>query len=105
MSYLAHVFEEEDALHQLEKFVSINGPTFYNLKVNEKIINKFENIDKIDAIENIVPQKIIKNIIKKKDNKPAKLSNEKKNIKTKKIPALKKIKAPRTLWVRKKKTA
>ena len=75
------------------------------LNKSKKIINKFENIDKIDAIENIVPQKIIKNIIKKKDNKPAKLSNEKKNIKTKKTPALKKIKAPRTLWIRKKKTA
>ncbi|WP_120501054.1 dihydroorotase [Roseovarius sp. EL26] len=34
MSLLAHVFEEENALDQLEKFSSLNGPAFYRLSVN-----------------------------------------------------------------------
>jgi dihydroorotase len=34
MSILAQVFEQENSLHNLEKFVSLNGPTFYNLAVN-----------------------------------------------------------------------
>jgi|TARA_B110000914_G_scaffold147354_1_gene129084 dihydroorotase len=53
MSYLAHVFEEEDALHQLEKFVSINGPTFYNLKVNEEICTLYKHEKPV-----IFPEKI-----------------------------------------------
>ena len=53
MSYLAHVFEEEDALHQLEKFVSINGPTFYNLKVNEEICTLYKHVKPV-----IFPEKI-----------------------------------------------
>jgi len=53
MSYLAHVFEEEDALHQLEKFVSINGPTFYNLKVNEEICTLYKHENPV-----IFPEKI-----------------------------------------------
>ena len=32
------IFEEENALHNLEKFTSINGPTFYNLPVNKSIV-------------------------------------------------------------------
>ncbi len=35
MSLLAHVFEEEKALEQLEQFASRNGPAFYGLPVNE----------------------------------------------------------------------
>ena len=34
MSCLAHVFEEEDALTQLEAFTSLNGPGYYGLPVN-----------------------------------------------------------------------
>lgn len=36
MSYLAHVFEEEDALNNLERFTSINGAKFYNMPINEE---------------------------------------------------------------------
>ncbi|MDP1576123.1 MAG: dihydroorotase [Cypionkella sp.] len=35
MPLLAHVFEEESALHHLEAFASRNGPAFYRLPVNE----------------------------------------------------------------------
>jgi dihydroorotase len=35
---LAHVFEQERALHQLEAFTSLNGPAFYRLPVNESRI-------------------------------------------------------------------
>ena len=35
MSLLAHVFEEEGALDNLEKFASRNGPAFYGLPVND----------------------------------------------------------------------
>ncbi|MBX9450717.1 MAG: dihydroorotase [Mesorhizobium sp.] len=35
MGCLAHVFEQEDALDRLEAFVSLNGPAFYGLPVNE----------------------------------------------------------------------
>ncbi|SEN90675.1 dihydroorotase [Pseudorhodobacter antarcticus] len=35
MPLLAHVFEEEGALNQLEAFASRNGPAFYRLPVNE----------------------------------------------------------------------
>ena len=35
MALLAHVFEEEGALDQLEAFASLNGPAFYRLPVNE----------------------------------------------------------------------
>jgi len=34
MSCLAHVFEEDNALHKLENFASRNGPAFYKLPVN-----------------------------------------------------------------------
>ncbi len=36
MSLLAHVFEEEGALGNLEKFASRNGPAFYGLPVNDE---------------------------------------------------------------------
>lgn len=35
MPLLAHVFEEDGALDQLEAFTSLNGPAFYRLPVNE----------------------------------------------------------------------
>jgi len=38
MSCLAHVFEEEAALDKLEAFVSLNGPAFYGLPVNEAMM-------------------------------------------------------------------
>ena len=38
MSVLAQVFEQEDALDNLEAFTSLNGPAFYGLPVNEETI-------------------------------------------------------------------
>jgi len=38
LSCLAEVFEQEDALDNLEAFVSINGATYYGLPVNERQI-------------------------------------------------------------------
>ncbi|MEX0953902.1 MAG: dihydroorotase [Rhizobiaceae bacterium] len=35
MPLLAHVFEDENALHKLEAFTSLNGPAFYRLAPNE----------------------------------------------------------------------
>ncbi|MBX2825935.1 MAG: dihydroorotase [Gammaproteobacteria bacterium] len=35
LACLAHVFEEENALDQLENFTSLNGPAFYRLPVNQ----------------------------------------------------------------------
>lgn len=35
MPLLAHVFEEEGALHRLEAFTSLNGPAWYGLPVNK----------------------------------------------------------------------
>lgn len=38
MSILAQVFEEDDALDNLEAFTSLNGPAFYGLPANEDLI-------------------------------------------------------------------
>ena len=40
----ANIFEEEHALHNLEKFSSINGPQFYGLDINSQVLtlNKAE---------------------------------------------------------------
>ena len=38
MNCLAHVFEEEGALEQLEAFASLNGPAWYGLPANEERI-------------------------------------------------------------------
>lgn len=38
MACLAHVFEQEGALHRLEGFASLHGPAFYGLPVNEETI-------------------------------------------------------------------
>ncbi|MEL0098494.1 MAG: dihydroorotase [Opitutae bacterium] len=42
MSCLAHVFEAENALDRLEAFVSLNGPAFYRLPVNEQKMTLFK---------------------------------------------------------------
>jgi len=34
----ANIFEEERALHNLEKFSSINGPKFYGLDINSQVL-------------------------------------------------------------------
>lgn len=47
MSCLAHVFEEERALDQLEAFVSLNGPAFYGLPVNEDSITLIRRSDPV----------------------------------------------------------
>ena len=36
MSVLAEVFEQDNALHQLERFTSLNGPAFYRLPANDQ---------------------------------------------------------------------
>lgn len=38
MSCLAHVFEQDNALDQLEAFASLNGPAWYGLQPNEEMI-------------------------------------------------------------------
>ncbi|MCF6320162.1 MAG: dihydroorotase [Rhizobiaceae bacterium] len=45
MGCLAHVFEEADALPNLEYFTSRNGPNFYNLPLNSRtiVLEKSEN--------------------------------------------------------------
>ena len=45
MACLAQVFDEEGALHNLEKFASLNGPVFYGLPANADtiILRKFVN--------------------------------------------------------------
>ena len=39
LSILAQIFDNENSISKLEKFVSINGPKHYNLKINEEKIN------------------------------------------------------------------
>ena len=38
MACLAQVFDDENALDQLEKFTSLNGPKHYGLDVNREIM-------------------------------------------------------------------
>ncbi len=38
MPILAHIFEADGALNQLEAFTSLNGPAFYGLPPNEGTI-------------------------------------------------------------------
>lgn len=47
MSILAHVFEEEDALHRLSGFASEHGPEFYRLPVNEATITLEKGADPV----------------------------------------------------------
>ncbi|MCY6382686.1 dihydroorotase [Hoeflea prorocentri] len=53
LSCLAHVFEEEDALDRLEAFVSLNGPGFYGLPVNEETIRLVRRQQPVDYPERI----------------------------------------------------
>jgi dihydroorotase len=47
LSCLAHVFEEEGALHHLEAFVSLNGPAFYGLPPNDATITLAKGADPV----------------------------------------------------------
>ncbi|MDA5557907.1 dihydroorotase [Shimia sp. MMG029] len=53
MALLAHVFEEENALENLEKFASRNGPNFYGLPVNDANLTLTKN-----AEATVFPEKI-----------------------------------------------
>jgi len=68
---------------------------------NEKLINKVENINKIDGLLNYENEKKTKNI--KNENKD--LENKTKKLETKKEKIKKNKKSPRTLWIRRKKKA
>ena len=39
MSCLAHVFEEEGRLENLEAFTSLNGPQFYGMPANDAMMH------------------------------------------------------------------
>jgi len=54
MSILAHVFEEEKALDQLEGFTSRNGPGFYGLPVNEDTVTLTKTDQPVDYPTQIV---------------------------------------------------
>jgi dihydroorotase len=45
LSCLAHVFEDDGALDQLERFVSLNGPAFYGMPVNQDTITLVKQPD------------------------------------------------------------
>ena len=53
LSCLAHVFEEEDALENLERFASLNGAAFYGLEPNTNMITleKGAAVDYADKID------------------------------------------------------
>ena len=53
MNILAHIFEEEEALNQLEAFTSLNGPEFYLLKPNEEQINLIKRYVPVEFPKNI----------------------------------------------------
>ena len=48
MSCLAHVFEEEAALDQLESFASLNGPAYYGLAPNVGTLTLVKSITPVD---------------------------------------------------------
>ena len=48
LSCLAHVFEQEDALDQLEAFTSLNGPAWYGLAPNEETITLQRHDEPVD---------------------------------------------------------
>jgi len=56
----AKIFEEEKSINSLEKFLSINGPNFYNLPLNKNLIN-------LEKIEWTVPEFLEYNSIKVKN--------------------------------------
>ena len=47
LSCLAHVFEDDGALDQLERFVSLNGPAFYGMPVNQDTITLVKQPDPV----------------------------------------------------------
>jgi len=56
MPILAHVFEDEGALPRLEPFVSLNGPAFYRLPVNETTIRLIKHDAAQPYAENILTE-------------------------------------------------
>ena len=56
----ASIFDEENAIENLEKFSSINGPNFYNLPINNDYINLIKS-------KWIVPEHIVYKNIKVKN--------------------------------------
>ena len=48
LSCLAHVFEEEGKLENLEAFVSLNGPAFYGLEPNKQTITLKKSAQPVD---------------------------------------------------------
>jgi len=70
------------------------------LDKNKKLINKIENINKIEGPEKEVKEKEVKSLKKDKIKKKSFVDKKKKNIEKKD-----KKKSPRTLWVRRKKKA
>ncbi|MCP5071713.1 MAG: dihydroorotase [Rhodobacteraceae bacterium] len=48
MACLAHVFEEEGALNQLEGFASLHGPAYYGLPLNEATITLKKHTHPVD---------------------------------------------------------
>jgi len=53
ISILAHVFEEEKALHRLEAFTSLNGPEFYRLPANTTSLALVKQENPVDFPTNI----------------------------------------------------
>ena len=53
LSCLAHVFEEEDALTQLEGFTSLNGPRFYELPVNQDYIRLCKQTEAVNYAKKV----------------------------------------------------
>lgn len=56
LSCLAHVFEQENALDQLERFASLNGPAFYGLPPNEQLVSFTKRSNPIDLPRQISVQ-------------------------------------------------
>ncbi len=54
ISCLAHIFEDENALDKLEAFVSLNGPAYYDLPVNEETITLVKHDRPVEFPEKIV---------------------------------------------------
>jgi len=53
MSCLAHVFEEDGALDQLESFASLNGPAYYGLAANQDTLTLVKSSTPVDYPVNI----------------------------------------------------
>ncbi|MFL2889437.1 MAG: Rne/Rng family ribonuclease [Pelagibacteraceae bacterium] len=73
------------------------------LNKNKKVVNKIENLNKIEKIKEVIKNTISKKTEKKVTEKIVKITNEKKMDKNKKESVKKKAKHPRTLWTRRKK--